>query len=113
MIGLAATAALVSLPAQSADLTVNIAGIDIPKGQICCELYVPDKKFLEPSAAIGWKWVDAHDGGVQCRFDNIAGGSYAVAVTTRRHTPRRGGARARSAAFERLALLLRPWRMSC
>jgi uncharacterized protein (DUF2141 family) len=81
MIGAAAIAALITpLPSHAAELAVNIGGIEQAQGKICCALYGRGGEFLEPSAALDWKWVDAAQGGVECRFTGIAGGSYAVAV---------------------------------
>ena len=81
---LAMTATFVSImtgaTAQSAELAVNVTGIEMARGEICCALYPPDKEFLQASSAIAGQWLEAKSGGVQCRFTGIESGAYAVAV---------------------------------
>ena len=106
IIGVAALATVIAEPpVRSAELTVTVSGIEKTEGKICCALYGPDGEFLEGSAAIGWKWVDALGASAECRFAGIAGGSYAVAVFHDRN-----GNRTNDANF--LGIPIEPWGVS-
>ncbi|MBX2805046.1 MAG: DUF2141 domain-containing protein [Hyphomicrobiales bacterium] len=78
-IGIAATCAASTItPAKSADLTVNIIGINRTQGEVCCALYPQGQEFLASTSAIDASCVKASDRIVQCRFTDIQGGAYAI-----------------------------------
>ena len=67
--------------AGAAELTVSVAGIEADKGEIGCALYPGPEGFPMDDSFARVQWQDAKRGGVDCRFDGLAPGSYAVAVS--------------------------------
>ena len=77
------TAALIALasPALAGELRVNVTGIRSATGQVGCALYADPRSFLSDAGIAAVRWQPADPAGVQCRFDNLPPGIYAVAVT--------------------------------
>lgn len=79
-VGLAALAALPSV-GMAGQLTVTVDGIETGDGEIGCALYAgPDGFPMDPAVAVQ-QWHAARVGGVDCRFDGLESGDYAVAVS--------------------------------
>ena len=67
--------------ALSAELTIAVIGIERDAGEIGCALYSSTDGFpLDPSKAKR-QWHDAKRQGVECRFEGLAAGTYAVAIS--------------------------------
>lgn len=81
----ALTAAGLSLPgavaATAAELTVTVSGIDANAGEIGCALYKGPDGFPMDDSVATTLWQNATDAGVECRFDGLESGDYAVAVS--------------------------------
>ena len=72
---------IASTMALSADLTIAVTGIERDAGEIGCALYAGADGFpLDPSKATR-QWHDARRQGVECRFEGLAAGTYAVAIS--------------------------------
>jgi len=68
-------------PALAGALEIQVTGITTGKGEVGCALYNgPDGFPTDPSKAIQ-QWKPATTGGVTCRFEGLAPGAYAVAVS--------------------------------
>lgn len=73
---------LASAPALAADLVVNVTNIRSAGGTIGCALHSADRGgFPGDAAGAVLRSRPANPAGVTCRFDGIAPGTYAVAVT--------------------------------
>lgn len=68
-------------PAIAGEIRVNVSGVRSAEGQVGCALYADPRSFLTDPGIVGTRWQPANPAGVQCRFDNLAPGLYAVAVT--------------------------------
>jgi len=75
-VGLLATA-----QAAAAELQVNVTGIRSATGQVGCALYASERGFPMEPAVAAQRWLPADPAGVQCRFEALAPGVYAVAVS--------------------------------
>ena len=67
--------------ANSAELTVTVSGIDANAGEIGCALYKGPDGFPMDDSVATTHWQNATDAGVECRFDGLEPGDYAVAVS--------------------------------
>ncbi len=85
LLGLAAMATGLSVslasPAASEELTVTVSGIEANAGEIGCALYKGPDGFPMDDSVATTLWQSARDTGVQCRFDSLEPGDYAVAVS--------------------------------
>lgn len=66
-------------PAAAAELRVQVSGIRSAEGQIGCALFAEARGFPGEGATVR-RVVPADPKGVECRFEGLAPGSYAVAV---------------------------------
>lgn len=74
-------AALWSFPAHAGALEIRVTGIASDKGEVGCALYKgPDGFPMDPSKAVQ-QWQPANPAGVTCRFEGLAQGRYAVALS--------------------------------
>ncbi len=82
---LASLAALALLtpaqPAAAADLVVRVSGIASASGEIGCTLFAGPDGFPMDATRARQQWQPARQGGVSCRFESLAAGRYAVAVS--------------------------------
>lgn len=70
-----------TVPALAGSLEIRVTGIVTDKGEGGCALYNgPDGFPMDPSKAIQ-QWQPANPSGVVCRFDGLAPGTYAVALS--------------------------------
>lgn len=68
-------------PAAATSLTVAVSGIESDDGEIGCALYRSADGFpMEPAKATQ-QWHPAEKRGVECRFDGLEPGAYALAVS--------------------------------
>ncbi len=75
VLGLASTSAL------SGELVVAVSGVERADGEVGCALYaVPTGFPMDPSTATR-QWHAADLDGVECQFNDLAPGVYAVAVS--------------------------------
>ena len=66
-------------PAGAAELRVQVSGICSAEGQIGCALFAEASGFPGEGATVR-RVLPADPKGVECRFEGLAPGSYAVAV---------------------------------
>ena len=78
---LASLCAAIAFPASAAEITVSIVGIEADGGEIGCALYSGHAGFPMDDSSARVQWQDARRSGVECRFDGLVPGSYAVAVS--------------------------------
>ncbi len=79
---LLALASLFTVPAtRAAELVVRIGGLAAADGQVGCALFATSEGFPTDSGRAQQLWQPARAGGVSCRFDGLAAGRYAVAVS--------------------------------
>lgn len=68
-------------PALAGSLEIRVTGIATATGEVGCALYSgPDGFPMDPSKAIQ-QWQPANPAGVVCKFDGLAPGTYAVALS--------------------------------
>jgi uncharacterized protein (DUF2141 family) len=67
-------------PSHAAELVVRVKGIAAPLGQIGCSLFASDKGFPMDNSGARQQWLPAQAGGTECRFSDVAPGSYAVSI---------------------------------
>ncbi len=67
--------------AGSEEITVTVSGIAASEGEIGCALYKGPDGFPMDDAVATTLWQRATADGVECRFDSLAPGDYAVAVS--------------------------------
>lgn len=79
---------LANAPALAADLVVNVTNIRSADGTIGCALHSTDRGFPGDATGAVLRQAPANPAGVRCRFEGIAPGTYAVAVT---HDENRNG----------------------
>lgn len=72
---------LSTLPAAAAELQVSVTGIRSTEGEVGCALHTNGPAFPMAQGTVAQLWLPAAPGNLQCRFTNIAAGSYAVAVS--------------------------------
>lgn len=68
-------------PAGSEEITITVSGIAASEGEIGCALYKGPDGFPMDDAVATTLWQRAAAGGVECRFDSLVPGEYAVAVS--------------------------------
>lgn len=67
--------------AQATEITIVVTGIEKAEGEIGCALYAGTEGFpLDPSKATQ-QWQAASTKGVECVFEGLESGAYAVAVS--------------------------------
>jgi uncharacterized protein (DUF2141 family) len=71
---------LSATPAFAAEMTVEVTGIQSDRGQVGCALHRDAAQFPTGNANVRQVWVPARVGSVTCRFDDVAPGTYAIAV---------------------------------
>jgi uncharacterized protein (DUF2141 family) len=72
---------LLASGADAAELRVAVTGARSATGEIGCALYPGERGFpMDPSAAVQ-HWQSASASGVECRFQGLRPGLYAVAVS--------------------------------
>ena len=81
VIAISGLALVSSSPAQSEAITVVVAGIEAEAGKIGCALYGGPEGFPMDDSLATVQWQDASRSGVECSFDGLAPGAYAVAVS--------------------------------
>jgi uncharacterized protein (DUF2141 family) len=64
----------------SADLTVNVTNLQSGRGQLRCALFSSESGFPMDAAQARRTALPAQAGALQCKFDNLSAGDYAVAV---------------------------------
>ncbi len=62
-------------------ITVVVAGIEAEGGEIGCALYRGPEGFPMDDSLATVQWQAARRGGVECSFDDLEPGAYAVAVS--------------------------------
>ncbi len=67
--------------ALSGAITVVVAGIEAEDGEIGCALYGGPEGFPMDDSLATVQWQDASRSGVECSFEGLAPGAYAVAVS--------------------------------
>ncbi|WP_203070092.1 DUF2141 domain-containing protein [Falsiroseomonas ponticola] len=73
---------LSATPGLAAELTVSVTNIRSAEGRIGCLLFNAERGFPgDPTAALLLRSQPAATAGVRCRFEGIAPGTYAVAVS--------------------------------
>ncbi len=72
---------LSALPSLAANLTVRVTGIAQQSGEIGCALHANGAAFPTGQANTRTVWTKATASSVQCRFEGVASGSYAVAIS--------------------------------
>ena len=76
--------ALFSVPCYALDLRVNVKDIKSNDGMIGCGLHSKAETFpMNPTneKSVRQLWIQAKQAGVECLFENIQPGTYAVAVS--------------------------------
>jgi len=70
-----------SLSASAVELVVTVSGLQGPEGEVGCALYRSAEGFPMDAGKAATVWQKAKPGSVECRFENVAPGRYAVAVS--------------------------------
>lgn len=79
---LLALASLFAVPATpAAELVVRIGGLVAADGQVGCALFAAPEGFPTDGGRAQQLWQPARASGISCRFDGLAAGRYAVAVS--------------------------------
>lgn len=71
----------ICLPAVAADLTVAVSGLKNEKGEVGCALFRSSEGFPMDNRKAVAQWQKAKPGLLECKFENVEAGSYAVAVS--------------------------------
>ncbi len=66
--------------AHGSEVRISVSGIAAPCGQIGCALHASAESFPMGRAGVPMQWVSATADGARCRFENVAPGTYAVAI---------------------------------
>ena len=66
---------------NAAQLTVDVQNIKNDEGKIGCALFDSDNDFPMSDSPKQQLWLDAAKDGVQCIFDSLEDGTYAVAIS--------------------------------
>jgi uncharacterized protein (DUF2141 family) len=67
-------------PAFAADVVIDIKNIQSNEGEIGCALFANANGFPMESPKSAQQWQKANKSGMQCKFENVKSGSYAVSV---------------------------------
>lgn len=71
--------------ASAADLVVTVSGVKEAKGKVACALFRSADGFpMDPTKATGLR-IPAQVGSVECKFEKLEPGSYAVSVSVDRN----------------------------
>jgi uncharacterized protein (DUF2141 family) len=74
--------AVILVPLLSAsDLVVSVSGVASEKGEIGCALFRSGAGFPMDGSKATRVWIPAKPGTVECRFENVSAGEYALAVS--------------------------------
>jgi uncharacterized protein (DUF2141 family) len=65
----------------AAELTVTVSGVTSEKGEIGCALFPGAEGFPMDGSKAARVWLKAKPGSVECKFDNLQPGFFAVAVS--------------------------------
>ena len=74
-------ALITALNATAADLTVRVSGVSTASGQIGCALFKNAEGFPMNPAAATQEWLGASTQGVECKFNGVPAGEYAISVS--------------------------------
>lgn len=74
-------ALLMPASAAAAELLVRVGGLAAADGQVGCALFSGPDGFPMDNGRAQQQWQPARAGGVSCRFEGLAAGRYAVAVS--------------------------------
>ena len=69
------------MPAAAAELVVRVGGLATAEGQVGCALFSGPEGFPMDNGRASQQWQPARVTGVSCRFEGLAAGRYAVAVS--------------------------------
>lgn len=72
--------AFCATPAFATDITVTVTGIAAPVGQIGCGLHSTADSFPMGHSGVPMQWVTPQGDRAECRFVDVAPGTYAIAV---------------------------------
>ena len=78
------TLAVLSLacgPGMAGELSVHVTGLSTAQGQVGCALFNGPQGFPMDNSLATQVWIPAEATGVICRFDKLAAGRYALAVS--------------------------------
>lgn len=78
-LGIAALATV--FDATASDLLVRVSGISTASGQIGCALFKSAEGFPMNPAVATQIWMEASTKGVECRFNGVPAGDYAISVS--------------------------------
>ncbi len=67
--------------ASAADVTVRVSGVASNTGQVGCALFRSAEGFPMNPVAATQQWMTASTKGVECRFQDLPGGEYAISVS--------------------------------
>ena len=73
--------ALLISPLLASDLVVTITGATSEKGEIGCALFRGAAGFPMDSVKATGLWIKAKPGSVECKFENLSPGAYALSVS--------------------------------
>lgn len=73
-------AAAATMPSHAADLLVRVSGLAEPLGQVGCTLFAGPTGFPMDSSSARVIWLPADAKGVNCRFNDLPEGRYAVSI---------------------------------
>ena len=68
-------------PCLAGELIVKVNGIKDGKGEIGCALFGSETGFPMDGSKAKTKWQKAKPEGVECRFEGVSAGKYAVSVS--------------------------------
>lgn len=71
---------LMNVPAVAASLSVRVAGLAAPFGEVGCTLFDNAAGFPMDAAAARSQWQPASGPAIECRFDDLPTGTYAVSI---------------------------------
>ncbi|MEM1313825.1 MAG: DUF2141 domain-containing protein [Pseudomonadota bacterium] len=78
---LSLTAMLAPLPALAGAVDVTVTGLAAPGGEVGCALHQGAEGFPTGQTGVVQVWTTPDGGAARCRFENVAPGDYAVAVS--------------------------------
>ncbi|MBY0372707.1 MAG: DUF2141 domain-containing protein [Bryobacteraceae bacterium] len=68
-------------PLWASDLVVTVSGVTSGKGEIGCALFRKAAGFPMDGSKAMRVWIPAKPGNVECKFENLSAGEYALAVS--------------------------------
>ena len=67
--------------AFASKILVNVSGIESSEGEIGCALFNDDETFPMDTSNAKQQWLKAELDGIQCEFNGVQAGSYAISVS--------------------------------